>query len=461
MSPSLRPPVPGLFLDLYELTMVDAYLAEGLTAPATFSLFARRLPPRRNFLLAAGLGATLDALARLRFSTEALEYLEELGIFSRALLHWLERFEFRGAVRAIAEGTPFFPDEPLLEVTAPLPEAQLVESVVMNQVALATAVASKAARMVEVAHGRVLVDFGLRRAQGLDAALIAARAAYLAGFTGTSNVLAGQLYGIPVSGTMAHSYVQAHATELEAFRAFVRHVPNATLLVDTYDTLEGVRQVVRLSRELGELFDVRQVRLDSGDLGKLAAGARRMLDNAGLRKVGIVASGGLDEDQIAALVQAGAPIDGFGVGTSLVVSDDAPALDLAYKLVGYAGEGRMKLSTGKRTHPFAKQVFRIEQGGLDHHDVLGRTGEDLEGRRLLDFAMQGGARTGIGAEPLERSRQRAREELAKLPAWLRALGPADRYPVWISEHLVSEESRLAQGFAPSEPRGPSGRWSTP
>jgi nicotinate phosphoribosyltransferase len=353
----------ALLTDLYELTMVDAYLAEGLEEEAVFSLFVRRLPRRRNYLVACGLELALSILERLRFSESALSYLASLGLFSERLLCWLRDFEFTGDVHAVAEGTPVFPLEPLLEVVAPLPQAQLVETVIMNQVHFQTVAASKAARMVAAAAGRTIVDFGARRMPGCDAGIKVARAAYVAGVESTSNVLAGQLFGIPVAGTMAHSYVQAHATQLDAFRSFARRYPRTVLLVDTYDTLGGVRDVVRLARELGPAFQVTAVRLDSGDLLELSRSARRLLDDAGLRHVGIFASGGLDEDAIAQFVHQGAPIDGFGVGTALGVSEDAPALDMAYKLVSYAQRGCIKLSPGKALLPGRKQVFRLEQDG--------------------------------------------------------------------------------------------------
>ncbi|MFP2962799.1 nicotinate phosphoribosyltransferase [Myxococcus sp. 1LA] len=332
-----QPEDTALLTDLYQLTMTEAYLEEGMWDEAVFSLFARRLPPRRNYLLAAGLEDALRYLEHLRFGAEALDWLAAQGRFSDRLLGWLERFRFSGDVDAVAEGTPVFPEEPLLEVRAPLPEAQLVETYLLNQVHFQTTVASKAVRVVTAAAGRHVMEFGLRRHHGTDAGLKAARATYLAGVDSTSNVLAGKRYGIPLAGTMAHSYVQAHDDELEAFRAFTRVHPNATLLVDTYDTLRGVQHVIRLARELGEDFQVTSIRLDSGDLLALSKAAREMLDEAGLEQVRVYASGGLDEDAVARLVARGAPIDSFGVGTAMGVSSDAPALDMAYKLVAYAG----------------------------------------------------------------------------------------------------------------------------
>jgi nicotinate phosphoribosyltransferase len=432
----------GLVVDLYELTMADAYLAEGMLGTAVFSLFVRRVPSHRNFLLAAGTTDTLECIEHFRFSPDALSYLASLQLFSEQLLRYLEQFRFSGEVRAIPEGTPVFAHEPLMELAGPLPEVQLLETLLMNQMQLQTSAASKAIRLVDAARGRPVVDFGMRRAHGIDAALKVARAAFLAGVAGTSNVQAGQRYGIPVVGTMAHSYVEAHASELEAFRAFVRRFPNATLLVDTYDTLEGIRNVIRLARELGPEFKVRAVRLDSGDLGTLAAQARELLGQAGLNQVEIFASGGLDEYSIAALVEGGAPIRGFGVGTSLAVSQDAPSLDMAYKLVAYAGQPRMKLSTDKATYPFPKQVFRVEQQGTAAYDVLAVEGEPSEGRVLLVPMMQAGERLETARESLQAARERAREELARLPHQLRGLQPSEPYPVRLSPRLASETDAL-------------------
>ena len=433
----------ALLVDLYELTMIDAYLAEGLDDVATFSLFVRGLPRRRNYLVACGIESALSLLEALRFSEEALGYLDSLRLFSGRLLRWLREFRFSGDVHAVPEGTAVFGGEPLLEVVAPLPQAQLVETAVMNQVHFQTVAASKAARVVAAAQGRALVDFGARRMPGIDAAAKIARAAYVAGMDSTSDLLAGHLHGIPVAGTMAHSYVQAHDQELEAFRAFTRVHPRTVLLVDTYDTLEGVRNVVRLARELGASFQVGAVRLDSGDLLELSRAARQLLDEAGLHRVGIFASGGLDEDAIARLVARGAPITGFGGGTSLGVSDDAPSLDMAYKLVSYAGRGRMKLSTGKALLPGRKQVFRREADGRAAADVIACHDEALPGRPLLAHLVHGGRRLAP-APPLDAIRAHARAELDRLPARLLALEPADPpYPVDVSENLASRRDALA------------------
>jgi nicotinate phosphoribosyltransferase len=435
----------ALLTDLYELTMIDAYLAEGLAEEAVFSLFVRRLPQRRNYLVACGLEDALSLLEGLRFSDEALAYLRSLGLFSERLLAWLRDFRFSGDVHAVPEGTPVFSGEPLLEVVGPLPQAQLVETALMNQVHFQTVAASKAARIVAAAAGRTVVDFGLRRMPGVDAGIKVARAAFVAGIDSTSNVLAGQLYGIPVAGTMAHSYVQVHASDLDAFRAFARVHPRTVLLVDTYDTLAGVRDVVALARELGPAFQVRAVRLDSGDLLELSRSARGILDDAGLVHVGIFASGGLDEDVIARLVRERAPITGFGVGTAMGVSDDVPSLDMAYKLVSYAGRGRIKLSPGKALLPGRKQVFRREQDGRATGDVVAAHDESLVGRPLLSCVMRAGSR--ISAPPsLEQIRAVARGEAGRLPERIVELEPADPpYPVEVSRKLVAWRDTIAAG----------------
>jgi nicotinate phosphoribosyltransferase len=433
----------ALLMDLYELTMVDAYLDEGLHQEAAFSLFVRGLPERRNFLLACGLEEALTYLETLRFPPETLAWLESLGRFSKRLLDWLEHFRFTGDVYAVPEGTPVFAEEPLLEVVAPLPEAQLVETYLINQLQLQTMAASKAVRVVEAARGRTVVDFGVRRTHGVDAGLKVARAFYIAGVAATSNLLAGQRYGIPVAGTMAHSYVQAHEDELSAFRAYVRRFPETTLLVDTYDTLEGIRNVVRLARELGPDFRVRAVRLDSGDLAWLAGTARSLLDAQGLEHVRIFASGGLDEDEVARLAKRS--IDAFGVGTAMGVSADAPSLDMVYKLVAYAGRGRMKLSTRKVLLPERKQVFREEADGNTRGDVLARHDEVLPGRPLLSRMMHGGRRLEGTSPTLEAIRTHAREEVARLPARVRALPRAEPpYPVDVSPTLSEARERLAK-----------------
>lgn len=426
-----------LFADLYEFRMVRAYHGLGMAEEAVFSLFVRRLPPERNFLLACGAEDFCDTLEALRFGEDSLAYLRGLGEFPDDFLDWLSRFRFSGAVHAIAEGTPVFANEPLIEVVAPIAEAQLLETLAMNMVGSQTLLASKAVRVVAAAAGRPVVDFGSRRAQGIDAAVAGARAFHLAGVAATSNVLAGARHGIPVAGTMAHSFVQAFDREADAFRAFVQHYPETILLVDTYDTLDGVRRVIALAREMGEEFRVRGIRLDSGDLGALAKDARAMLDAAGLQRLQIFASGGLNEDRIAALIAAGAPIDAFGLGTEMSVSGDVPAIDIAYKLTSYAGVGRMKLSAGKHNLPGRKQVFRTAAG-----DTIALAGEELPGEPLLRQVMAAGRRI-LPRPALAASRQEAASRIAALPAPLRGLLPAARaYPVAVSAALAAEVSAV-------------------
>jgi nicotinate phosphoribosyltransferase len=438
---------PALLTDLYELTMLQAYFEEQMHDTAVFSLFVRRLPEHRNYLLACGLDDALAFLETLRFDDAALSYLESLGRFSNRFLKYLEQLRFTGDVYAVPEGTPVFAAEPIVEVSAPIAEAQLVEAIVMNQIHLQTVLASKAVRVVEAAQGRQVVDFGLRRMHGVDAGLKAARAFHIAGVDATSNVAAGQAYGLTVAGTQAHSYIQAHDDEYDAFRAFTRIYPDTVLLVDTYDTLAGVRKVVQLATTLGSAFRVSAVRLDSGDLCELALESRRILDDAGLAHVEIFASGGLNEDQIAGLMSAGAPINGFGVGTDMGVSRDAPALDIAYKLVEYAGRGRVKLSPGKAILPGRKQIVRVEKNGVADHDVLGSHDETIAGRPLMRQVMKSGERLPAGRVSLNEARAHARSEIDRLPAHVRGLAPArPAYDVKISDALEAQHEARRRAY---------------
>jgi nicotinate phosphoribosyltransferase len=438
----------ALFTDLYELKMLRAYREGGMEEEAVFDLYVRKLPESRNHLLACGLDDALHYLETVRFHPEDLEYLASTGQFDDEFLGWLEVFRFTGDVWAVREGTPVFAEEPLLEVVAPIGQAQLAETFLMNQVHFQTAVASKAARVVHAARGVPVVDFGLRRYHGTDAGMKAARAFYVAGVGSTSNVLAGGVYGIPIAGTMAHSFVQAFDEEIDAFRAFARVYPDTILLVDTYDTIEGMEKVVELARELGDDFRVSGVRIDSGDLVQLSLAARKILDRAGLEKVGIFLSGGLDEHKIAEIMERRTPVDGFGVGTRMGVAPDAPALDIAYKLVEYGGEGRLKLSPGKRILPGKKQVFRIEEKGRAARDVVARHDEEHDGEPLLVHVMARGQRTGSGRELLDDARARAMREIARLPDRIQAIAPADPgYPVEISQRLQATQREVAQHFA--------------
>lgn len=398
--------------DLYEVTMAMSYLREGMTAPATFSLFVRDLPPGRGFLVAAGLESALDHLSGFSVGPEDVDaFASALGRPPRDLEPFLG-LEFTGRVRAVPEGRVVLAGEPLMEVTAPLPQAQLVETYVLNLISHQTAVASKAARCVLAAAGRPVVDFSLRRTHGPQAGFQAARLGALAGFAGTSNVAAATALGIPAVGTMAHSYVEAFASEDEAFRAFARSHPGpVTLLVDTYDTEEGVRVAARVLQDLDRGPGC-AVRLDSGDLADLAARARTILDGAGLPDVRIVASGGLDEYAVDDLVRSGAPIDTYAVGTRVGVSADAPYLDSAYKMVEYDGRPVMKLSSAKVTAPGPKQVFR--RPGCADVIALADERPPADGVALLETVMENGRRTA--ARPtLDECRARCAADLDALP----------------------------------------------
>jgi nicotinate phosphoribosyltransferase len=350
----------ALLTDLYQLAMLHGYLASGMDGSAVFEFFVRKLPRGRNFLVAAGLEQALEFLANFRFESDELGWLRETRRFPAEFVQWLETLRFTGDVDAMPEGSVFFADEPILRVTAPLPEAQIVETRLINLLQLPTLVASVAARCVLAAPGKLLVDFGLRRSHGAEAGLLGSRACYLAGFHATSNVLAGRLFGIPLSGTMAHSFVQACESEEAAFAAFARaNRDNVLLLIDTYDTDAGAAKVVELARRLrSEGITVQGVRIDSGDLGDHARRVRRILDDGGLAEARIFASGNLDEHRLQELILGGAPVDGFGVGTRILTSADAPYLDCAYKLEEYAGKPRRKRSEGKATWPGRKQVYR-------------------------------------------------------------------------------------------------------
>jgi len=447
-----------LLVDLYQLNMMESYLQSGETGPAVFEFFFRRLPERRGFLLAAGLEQALDYLETLAFSADDLDWLKSTGRFTPRFLDYLRGFRFTGEVHAIAEGTAVFADEPILRVTAPLPEAQFVETRLINLLHFQSLIASKAARVVLAAPDRLVVDFGLRRAHGSEAGLMAARASYIAGFAGTATVLAERLFAIPCFGTMAHSLVEAHDDEISAFADFARARPDhLTLLIDTYDTEAAARKVVALAPKLAaEGITVRAVRLDSGDLAVLSRRVRAILDEGGLSDVTIFASGGLDEDSIAALIAAGAPIDGYGVGTSLTTSSDVPALDCAYKLQEYKGTPRRKQSEGKQTWPGRKQVWRrYANDGAMAGDVLSTEDDVQPGEPLVEAVMRDGRRLRP-KPPLAVVREHAARELARLPEPLRRLEPAV-YPVTVTDRLrrLAEETdrRLAQLAKRSE--GPS------
>lgn len=452
MARQIDPASSLLLTDLYQLNMLQAYLEHGRTETAVFEFFVRKLPARRGFLMAAGLEQAIQFLEELRVSEAELDWLRRSGRFSRETLDWLATVRFTGDVDAMSEGEIFFENEPILRVTAPLPLAQLVETRLMNILHFQSLIASKAARMVLAAKGRRLVDFGLRRAHGAEAGLMAARAAYVAGFDGTATTLAGALWDIPVSGTMAHSFIQAFDDEAAAFEAFAQSRPDGlTLLIDTYDTEAGARKAAALAVRLAQSgVLVRGVRIDSGDLLALSRSVRRVLDESGLRDVTIFASGGLDEDDLRRLTDAGAPIDGFGMGTSLTTSSDAPALDCAYKLQEYAGIARRKLSTGKATWPGRKQVWRLYAAdGRMAGDLLSTLDEAAPGEALIRPVLRCGARVEP-ARDLAAIRAHAAHQLARLPAPLQDLEP-HVHPVEVGPALTrlaeAVDLRLARGEA--------------
>lgn len=427
-----------LLTDLYQLNMIEAYLAHGETKTAVFELFVRKLPSRRGFLMAAGLEQALEFLETLRFSVEEIDWLKGTKRFSASTLDYLADLRFTGDVHAVPEGTVFFAGEPMLRVTAPLPEAQLVEARLINILHFETLIASKAARMVLAAPGKLLVDFGLRRAHGAEAGLLAARASYLAGFAGTATVLAAKMYDLPVFGTMAHSYIQAHDSEAVAFESFARARPQGVVfLIDTYDTEAAARKVVALAPRLkAEGIAVSGVRLDSGDVIALSKSVRRILDEGGLADATIFASGGLDEDDLMEIARAKAPIDGFGIGTSLTTSADAPALDCAYKLQEYAGLPRRKHAAGKATWPGRKQVWRTyAPDARMAGDILSLEDDAQEGEPLIKPVMRKGRR--LSPPPsLAESRALAARELERLPSHLRELKSEPPYPVKIGRALI-------------------------
>lgn len=428
----------ALLTDLYQLSMLQGYFEQGMEETAVFEFFVRRLPEQRRFFMAAGLAQVLDYLEDLHFTPQELEWLAASGRFSDEFIAYLSELRFRGDVNAMPEGTVFFPDEPILQVVAPLPQAQLVESRLINILHYQTLIASKAIRVVLAAPQHLLVDFGLRRAHGGEAGIFAARASYLAGFSGSATTIAAPLFGIPVYGTMAHSFVQSHDDEVQAFEHFAQAQPdNVVLLIDTYDTERAALRVVELAPRLQEQgIAIKAVRLDSGDLAQHARQVRRILDDGGLQGVHIFVSGNLDEYRIRELLAAGAPIDGFGVGTILDTSADVPYLDCAYKLQEYAGKPRRKRSEGKATWPGRKQVYRhYDSQGQMEKDVLVLQAQPATGGvPLLQPVMQGGKRH-IPQPDLEEIRQHAVGEVARLPPDLRQLHGGTSIGVEVSAEL--------------------------
>ena len=430
----------SLFTDLYQLTMAQSYWQSGVTRDATFSLYFRKFPYNRAYYVFVGLEDVLDYLEEFSFSADDLDALRKLGLFKDDFLIFLSGLKFSGEVRAMREGSLFFENEPVLEVAGPVIEGQLVETYLVNQINLQSLLATKAARTIHAARGRQVMDFAARRTHGTDAALKLARASYIAGFVGTSNVQAATTYGIPAMGTMAHSFITAFEREMDAFSAYAASFPeSAIFLVDTYDTQEGVRIAIRCALKMRVLgHSLRGIRLDSGDLLKLSQMSRKMLDDAGLHSVRIFASGGLDEFSIESLVQSGAPIDGFGVGTRVGTSADAPYTDFVYKMVKYARRSIMKLSDDKVTLPGPKQVFReFDQNRTFRGDIIGcdpdaELGDQTE--PMLRVVMERGKRLQPETE-LEQVRAHFKNQFARLPAELKALRPRGSYPVKLSDKL--------------------------
>jgi nicotinate phosphoribosyltransferase len=440
----------ALLTDLYQLTMAQGYFHQRKTAPATFSLFIRSYPPNRGYFIAAGLRDVIEFLESFCFERYALDYLSSLELFSEDFLHFLSDLRFTGELWALPEGRVFFTDEPVLEVTAPIIEAQLVETFIINQINFQSLVATKAARCVAAAGGRSVVDFALRRTQGTDAGMKVARATFIAGFAGTSNVRAGQIYGIPPVGTMAHSFISAFDNELDAFRAYAATFPkNTILLIDTYDTLRGARHAAIVAKEMAARGErLSGVRIDSGDLLALARATRKVLEEAGLPDVKIVGSGGLDEYDLARFSAENAPFDSYGVGTKVGVSADAPWADTAYKLVEYDGRPVLKLSAGKKSWPGRKQIFRYAgDEELITRDVIALRDESVRGAEpLLEPVMRRG--TVLGRLPaLEEIRARCRAELARLPESHRRITDPARYRVSFSAGLEEQRRAAEQRYS--------------
>lgn len=447
----------ALLTDLYELTMVASYFENQMFEPATFSLFIRDYPPSRRYFISAGLADILEYLENLRFTPQELEYLERTGLFKPEFLSYLERFRFKGDVYAIPEGRLFFVNEPLLEVTASLIEAQIVETFVINAAHLQVMIATKASRCVQAAWPRKLVDFSLRRTHGTDAGMKVARASFIGGFTGTSNVLAGKVYGIPTFGTMAHSFISSFESEEEAFRAFARTFPeNTVLLVDTYDTLAGTRIAADLGKEMARAGKtLKGVRLDSGDIAALSREVRKLLRDAGLAKVTIFASGGFDEYKIRKVLGEKGDIDSFGVGTKMGVSADAPYLDMAYKLVQYGGRPVLKLSPGKTTLASEKQVFRFNtSGGKLHKDIIGLRADYIQGSEALLQKVMSRGKADAKQTLLPQIQERFLEEFFRLDEKYRSLDKTEEeYPVELSPKLKELQSRLVRQFKPESGEG--------
>lgn len=434
----------ALLTDLYELTMAACYFKYKMFVPATFSLFIRKYPPNRGYFVSAGLEDVLTFLENLKFSKEDLDYLESTRLFSSDFLHYLSDLHFTGDVFAIPEGRIFFKNEPILEITAPIIEAQLVEPLIINIINFQVSIATKAARCFYAAKGRKLVDFSLRRTHGIDAALKVARASYIAGFIGTSNVLAGRLYNIPTFGTMAHSFILSFEEEISAFRAFSKVFPEDTvLLIDTYDTAVGAHKAAIVGKEMKEGgLKLKGVRLDSGDTPSLSKQVRKILKESGLNDVSIFVSGGFDEYKISEVLEKGAEIDAFGVGTKMGVAADAPYTDIAYKLVKYDNRPALKLSAGKETLVDEKQIYRFLENGELKKDIIALRHESLDGGEpILELVMKGGKRVS-SPESLDKIRERFFKEFSGLDCRLKTLRPEPEFPIELSSGLKRLQEKV-------------------
>lgn len=432
-------PGSALLTDLYQLTMLHGYVREGMTEKAVFELFLHDSPDNRNFLVAAGLEQALQYLESFHFTDDECRWLSDTGRFDRTFIDYLGSMRFTGDAYAMPEGTIFFGKEPLLQIIAPLPEAQVIETRLINLINFQSMIASKAVRSVITAPNKLLVDFGLRRAHGEEAGVMAARASYLAGFSGTSNVLAAKEFDIPMYGTMAHSYIMAHDDEAEAFLNYVNAQPdNIVFLIDTYDIEEGARKVVQISEKIQmQGHTIKAVRIDSGNMLQHSYKVRRILDESGLENVNIFASGDLDEYSLKTIIGQNAPIDGFGIGTRMVASEDKPYLNCVYKLQEYAGIARLKKSEGKQTLPGQKQVYRhYDKNGLLENDIITVIEDQQDGKPLLYKAMENGKRLH-SVHSLEEIRKQVKSQVEQLPSELLGLEKANIYPVLVSDKMKS------------------------
>jgi len=435
----------SLLTDLYELTMAQVYFKEGMNKTAVFDFYTRPVE-KRSYLINAGLEQLLYYIENVHFTDDDIEYLRNTGLFEEDFLAYLKDFRFTGNIYAIDEGEIVFPNEPVVQVEAPLIEAQIVETFLINTLQLPILVATKAMRCYSVAKGTVLVDFGLRRSHGTDAGMKAARASFIGGFAGTSNVLAGKEYGIPIFGTMAHSFILAYGDEVKAFEAFAKKYPeNAIFLVDTFNTVEGVKKAIKAAKDLGmETF--KGIRLDSGDLLELSKKARKILDEAGYKDAKIIASGGINEYRIKELLDSGAPIDGWGVGTELVVSADVPYLDCAYKLVEYNGKPVMKFSKGKMTLPFRKQVYRFYKNGKFDKDIIAKYDEKIEGGiPLLKKYVENG-KVVLPLPDINEIREKAIKNFEKLPDEYKEIEKTVHYIPQISDTIKETIEKLKEEY---------------